>query len=174
MISGISSIIKNFSSEVKKINCINSYQYLRSKYLGKKGYINQVIRCLTYLEAKRKKEIGAKLNKTKIKVSKELEKVKNTYLFCQDIDTRISIDYNLPGRNYKRGVKHPISKVIEDMKKIFASMGFLHVEGNEIETDWYNFTALNIPKHHPARQMHDTFYLKKFDMLLRTHTLNTK
>ena len=160
--------------ELKDAIKIHDVENLKAKYLGKQGIITREFQKLGKLSGEERKNFGAKLNKIKLEVLnlinrrfQELEKEKlNAKLQAE------AIDITLPPRVRKTGSIHPISYVFEELTSIFASMGFEIKYGPEIETQHYNFTALNIPEHHPARQSHDTFYLKQKDLLLRTHTSN--
>ena len=164
---------------IDKINSVEDLQELenvRLNYLGKKGSISNEMKNLASLSIEEKKEVGKKLNILKNSI---LEKIESRKISIQNslINKKIleeKIDLSLPSRNYNCGKIHPISQTIDKVIHIFSSMGFNVVEGPDIETDFNNFSALNIPPDHPAREMQDTFYLtdkkKNEKFVLRTHT----
>jgi len=146
-------------------------QQIRARYLGKKGEITAVMKGMGQLTAEERPLVGALANQVKDRLEEAfnlrqlgLRKV----LMHQKLATE-RIDVTLPGRRQMPGAKHPITRVTEEIVEIFAALGFGVAEGPEIEKDFYNFEALNIPKDHPARDMQDTFYISD-DVVLRTHT----
>ena len=163
----------------KKINQASSLaeiEILRVQYLGKKGLLTSEMKSLSSLSFEEKKQKGQKLNILKVFLENELL-MKRNLIENSIINEKIKkekVDVTLPSRNYDSGKIHPISQSIYSIINIFASMGFSVESGPDIESDFYNFTALNIPKHHPAREMQDTFYIDglsdKDDRVLRTHT----
>lgn len=167
-------LFENFLLDLKKIHNNSLWSNIKVKYLGKNGWIITLTKQIVIQNIKKREKLGKKINNFKLYALHTLEKIKiliDNKIFKEQLKKE-KIDYSLPGRGYNRGYMHPITYVTEEMKKIFCNLGFNCIEGNEIENKWYNFTALNIPIHHPAREMHDTFYLNKNDMLLRTHTSN--
>lgn len=146
---------------------------IKVEYLGKKGKITEILKTLSSLTIEEKKEIGSKVNIAKVQLTQAMESKKKeiTNKLLEDkmksekIDISQSFAFNFPKGHY-----HIISKVIEEMSDIFISLGFDVSCGQEIETEWYNFEALNIPKDHPARDTQDTFYLENSQNLLRTQT----
>lgn len=157
-------LVNKFKSESKE-----EVEAFRLKYLGKKGILNYFFDAFKTLPSEQKKEFGALLNKLKNAV---VEKVK---VLQSESDTQLPTssftDLSRPGFPLKMGSRHPLSLVKNRIVNIFAQIGFNISEGPEIEEDWYNFTALNLPEHHPARDMQDTFFIQKDpDILLRTHT----
>ena len=144
--------------------------------LGRKGRITELMKGLGAMEAEARKSFAANLNRAKDRVTEALAARKEA-LASAALDARLAserVDVTLPVAPELLGRIHPVSQVIDEITEIFAAMGFTIAEGPDIETDFHNFTALNIPPDHPARQMHDTFYLpEKPDgsrLLLRTHT----
>jgi phenylalanyl-tRNA synthetase alpha chain len=144
--------------------------------LGRKGRITELMKGLGSMEAEARKSFAADLNRAKERVTEALASRKEA-LAAAALDARLAserIDVTLPVAPEPQGRIHPVSQVIDEITEIFAAMGFTIAEGPDIEDDFHNFTALNIPPDHPARQMHDTFYLpEKADgtrLLLRTHT----
>lgn len=146
-------------------------EQIRVDFLGKKGQISGLMKGLGKLSNEERPKAGAKINEVKTQVQSQLEKRKKS-LEQAMLNAKLAaetIDISLPGRSVQTGGIHPITRTIERMEDFFRSAGFDVAEGPEIEDEFHNFEALNIPSHHPARAMHDTFY---FDAgrLLRTHT----
>lgn len=149
---------------------------VRVEYLGKKGSITGLLKTLGKLSAEERPAAGAKINVVKQEVS-ELINAKKTALENAAVAAKLAeetIDVSLPGRGQNVGGLHPVTRTIERIEQFFSGLGFDVVEGPEIEDDYHNFEALNIPAHHPARAMHDTFYVDEPDVnkttVLRTHT----
>ena len=168
MIDKIKSAINEISSF--ESNSKEDVESFRIKYLGKKGIINKFFLDFKNIDNKQKKEVGQILNKLK---NVAHQKVDDLILgFSKNSKNSISInDITRPGDPIEIGSRHPISLVKNRVIDIFAKIGFTISEGPEIEDDWHNFTALNLPEHHPARDMQDTFFIEKDpDILLRTHT----
>ncbi len=146
-------------------------EQLRVDYLGKKGHITGLLKGLGQLSADERPAAGARINVVKQEVQALIGERK-TQLEAASTDARIAaerIDVTLPGRGEQTGGIHPVTRTRERIEDFFASIGFEVVEGPEIEDDYHNFEALNIPAHHPARAMHDTFYVDE-TTVLRTHT----
>lgn len=144
---------------------------LRVRYLGKKGELTQVMRGMGALSAEERPLIGQIANEVRASIEKELA-TRTSALKELAKERRLKdegIDVTLPGSPVLRGGKHPLSIVTEEIQKFFLGLGYNIAEGPEIETDYYNFEALNLPKDHPARDMQDTFFISE-DTLLRTHT----
>jgi len=138
------------------------------KYLGKKGEITQILRSLKNLPEKERKKTGKSANQLKQEIEKSIEEKRKKFQ-VPSYESQDSIDITLPGKKPAIGHLHPLTLVKRQIEEIFQAMGFSVIEGPEIENEWYNFDALNIPKDHPARDLWDTFYLKD-GLLLRTHT----
>jgi len=156
--------------ELKLISSIDSLEALRIKYLGKKGLVSLEMKSLSSLSIDEKKIKGQELNTFKSFFEKEIQN-KRSEIETSSINEKLrkeNIDATLPPRNFETGRIHPISQTTYKIIEIFGNMGFSVKSGPDIETDFNNFTALNIPDHHPAREMQDTFYLDK--KVLRTHT----
>jgi phenylalanyl-tRNA synthetase alpha chain len=146
-------------------------QEVRVRFLGKKGELTGIMKGMGQLSAEDRPVVGALANQVKDDLE-ALFSARFEQLREAAIQARLAhekIDVTLPGRAAFKGSKHPVSLVTEEIVEIFASLGFGVVEGPEIEEDFYNFEALNIPKEHPARDMQDTFYISD-DVVLRTHT----
>ena len=142
----------------------------RIKYLGTKGIVKTVMGEMKNVPNDRKKEFGQILNAFKIFAEERYETLKNGAA-NNDQPTTSNLDWSLPGNPVAVGTRHPLTIVRNQIVSIFKRLGFAVAEGPEIEDDWHNFTALNLPENHPARDMQDTFYLHKDpDFLLRTHT----
>ena len=163
--------LTRIEKDLKKISSKNELMNVKSKYLGKKGEITLLTNSLKDLSIKDRKTEGAKINKTKKQIESLLEdklnEIQNKLINNKLNEERI--DVTLPSRGVSFGSVHPISQVLQEVTKIFRDFGFEIAEGPEVETDYYNFESLNIPKDHPARDMQDTFYLEN-NKLLRTHT----
>jgi phenylalanyl-tRNA synthetase alpha chain len=143
----------------------------RVQYLGKKGELTDLLKGLKDLPSDERPAAGAKINDAKRSLQDAIT-TRKTSLDRESIDAKLSsetIDVTLPGRGEENGGLHPITQVIERIESFFQSVGYDVVEGPEIEDDYHNFEALNLPPHHPARAMHDTFYFNA-NTLLRTHT----
>ncbi len=152
-----------------KINNIDDLEKFRLKYISKKGIIPHLFSQLKNVSSTEKKEIGLKINILKNKVNNIVNNQKEK--FTNKVNHQGFEDLTKPAEFLKLGSRHPISIVKNKIIDIFLKIGFDISEGPEIEDDWHNFTALNLPEYHPARDMQDTFYLNKNpDWLLRTHT----
>lgn len=143
----------------------------KARFLGKSGAITEQMKGLGGMAPEQRKEAGARINQVKDQVE-ALLKARREAIQADELDRQLaaeSLDVTLPGRSSGQGGAHPVSLTLKRIETLFASIGFAVADGPEIETDFYNFTALNIPDNHPARAMHDTFYLAD-GSLLRTHT----
>jgi phenylalanyl-tRNA synthetase alpha chain len=162
-------------AEVGAADTLEALEALRVSALGKKGRITDLMKGLGGLEPEQRKATGQALNALKDEVQGAIE-AKKSSMADAELDRRLmteKIDVTLPVRPEPEGFVHPISQTIEEIVGIFGEMGFTVAEGPDIEDDWHNFTALNIPPDHPARQEHDTFYLPGEHgerKVLRTHT----
>lgn len=165
--------IKSLAKEkIEKINTEREWIDTKAYFLGKKGIIPSLLAKLPELSQEQKKIYGQSINTVKVFIESLLEK-QLKIIKAKEIEKKLSqniLDITLPGKYYVRtGAMHPISLVIDEIVDIFTGMGFEVQEGPEIESDYYNFEALNIPEEHPAREMQDTFYISD-GFLLRTHT----
>ena len=148
-------------------------EHAKARYLGKSGLLTERLKTLGKLDPDARRAAGAAINSVKTAIEAELDArrraLRETALQAQLAAE--ALDVTLPGRGPRLGGLHPVSRTLERIEQLFASIGFVVADGPEIETDWHNFTALNTPENHPARSMHDTFYLEGHDdVLLRTHT----
>ena len=144
---------------------------IKAGYLGKSGALAGAMKDLAKLAAEARREAGARINAAKDRIETALAD-RRKELASARLDARLAeeaLDVTLPGRGRGRGGIHPVIRTSQRIEAIFGSIGFDVADGPEIETDWYNFTALNQPENHPARSMHDTFYVEG-GLLLRTHT----
>ncbi len=171
MKESIETIKKKFNSELAAAYDLETLEKVRVRFLGKKGEITSLMKSLGQVTAEEKPLLGKELNQFKKSAEKMLEERKtelksNTSLSLWEKER---LDVTLPGKPFKIGRKHPLISVLKEMEEIFTCMGFQVVEGPDVEMDYYNFEALNIPQDHPARDMQDSFYITP-DVLLRTHT----
>ena len=144
---------------------------LRVRYLGKKGTVTEQLKKISSLPSELRREYGQAVNSLKNRLTEEISS-RSSALADAAINARLEaekIDVTLPGRHGETGSLHPVSRTINRMRDIFSRLGFDIADGPEIEEDFYNFEALNIPADHPARAMHDTFYVED-KVVLRTHT----
>jgi phenylalanyl-tRNA synthetase alpha chain len=157
--------VDNFSSDDPK-----EIEAFRIQYLGKKGLLNQFFSEFKNVPAEDKKEFGQTINELKDKATEKVQSLKKT-IELGGLQKRSYNDLTRPAEPIELGARHPISIVKNQIIDIFSRIGFNVSEGPEIEDDWHNFTALNLPEHHPARDMQDTFFIQTNpDILLRTHT----
>jgi phenylalanyl-tRNA synthetase alpha chain len=144
----------------------------KSRYLGKSGALTGVLKGLGKLPAAERPAMGGRINAAKEKLETAL-RAQREKIQSEKLESRLkeeALDVTLPGRGLGLGGLHPVTRALERIETLFRSVGFEVADGPEIETDYYNFTALNQPENHPARSMHDTFYLEGGKYLLRTHT----
>jgi len=140
--------------------------FIFNKYLGRKGLLNTLYPLLSKSNKEEKSDFGKKINDFKQYISSKLEK---DLLINDTNELKSEIDLTLPESYQSHGSVHPITLIVDEIKNIFLKIGFSSIYGPEVDSDYYNFEALNIPKHHPARDMQDTFYIND-NILLRTHT----
>ena len=163
--------INNLVKEIKSFSAssVADIEEFRIKYLSKKGKISNLFDDFRSVSLEQKKIIGEKLNEVKKLAQEKLVEI-NSIFETKSYKT-LDIDYTLPGDPMPVGSRHPVSIVRNEIIDIFSRLGFTVSEGPEIEDDWHNFSALNFPEAHPARDMQDTFFIRKDpDILLRTHT----
>ncbi|PIQ99932.1 MAG: phenylalanine--tRNA ligase subunit alpha [Nitrospinae bacterium CG11_big_fil_rev_8_21_14_0_20_45_15] len=158
-----------FDSQAPSVSTPEQWQRLRSDYIGKKGSLSLAMKELKSLTPDQKREAGKHLNDLKVYIESRLKEIEDGSVLQPKASTRSAFDPTLPGRRQAFGSQHPVTQVTEEIISIFYSLGFSVEEGPEIETEYYNFEALNIPKEHPARDMQDTFYVEE-ETVLRTHT----
>ena len=167
----IEEIKKKATQEISSVKNLKELEKIRVKYLGREGELNKVLRSLKNLSLEEKREVSPKANKLKDELL-ELISEKQTGL---EKKNKVLIDATKPGKRIQSGHLHPLTKIEQEVCDIFRSMNFSVVDGPEVENEYYNFDALNIPPNHPARDEWDTFWISKDknpkkSLLLRTHT----
>lgn len=167
LLDGLKKLESQFKSEIRDVSDAKRMEELRVRYLGRKGQITQYFKKIGTLAPDDRPHLGDALNKLKRTVEDELDRLR-TELTREEEDQGY-VDLTLPGIAPNVGYRNPLLAVMDEIKDIFASMGFDIETGPEVETDYYNFEALNIPADHPSRDLQDTFYLNN-GLLLRTHT----
>ena len=167
----LQDVLKQAQELVNNSTDLQSLDEVRVQYLGKKGEFTAQLKELGKLPGSERKEAGQKINDAKRAFQETLEE-KKQQLEAEKLNAQLeneTVDVSLPGRGQQSGGLHPVTRTMNRIKELFAGLGFDVTEGPEIEDDFHNFEALNIPSHHPARAMHDTFYFDA-NTLLRTHT----
>ena len=167
----LTEVIARAGREVEQAADLAQLDAVRVRYLGKKGLLTDYLKALGALPAEERRVAGQAINEAKDRLQGALDG-RRAVLETEALQARLAaerIDVTLPGRGGRPGGLHPLTRTLERIERIFAQAGFEVAEGPEIEDDWHNFGALNIPAHHPARAMHDTFYFDAHTVL-RTHT----
>jgi phenylalanyl-tRNA synthetase alpha chain len=170
MLQVLDDILAQAEAKISSANDLKSLNECRVHYLGKKGQLTDILKTLGQLPLEERPAAGQKINLAKEKIQSLIEQ-RSSKLKITQVEQQLasdSIDVTLPGRSIGLGSTHPITKTMEDLRHLFNQMGFICLEGPEIEDDEHNFAALNIPAFHPARAMQDTFYFSD-GLLLRTH-----
>ena len=166
--------IKDLTVErLNKINDLKELEEIRVEILGKKGELTSILKGMGGLSSEERPIIGQLANEIRTDIEEKINSIKKSLLAKeQEIKLKLEkIDVTMPAKTKKIGNKHPMTQVIDDIKNIFIGMGYEIAEGPEVETAYYNFEALNIPKNHPARDEQDTFYVNGLgDFVLRTQT----
>ena len=158
-------------SDIEAADNLDALDQIRVSYLGKKGELTSLLKTLGTLPAEERKSAGQDINRAKQDVQQALE-ARKLSLQAAALQAKLAserIDVTLPGRGQSSGGLHPVTRTMQRIEELFSQLGFAVEQGPEIEDDYHNFEALNIPAHHPARAMHDTFYFDA-QTLLRTHT----
>lgn len=150
----------------EEVKTMEELEVLRIRFLGKNGELTNILKTLSSLSTEEKKAIGVEGNKLKNYIAERISELKTD---LENNSMEDKFDITLPGTEFEEGTYHPITIVQRDIEEIFKEMGFIIADTNEVETDYYNFEALNIPKYHPARDMQDTYWLEN-GMVLRTQT----
>ncbi len=167
----ITTLTQHALEAIAQADDMSALEAIRIEYLGKKGRMTDILKGLATLSAEEKPKMGQLINQAKQEVSKHID-LKMATLKELELEKKLSseyIDVTLPGREKQTGSIHPVTQIRQFIIDYFTRLGFDSVDGPEIETEFYNFEALNIPDNHPARAMHDTFYFGD-GRLLRTHT----
>ena len=168
----IKNIESQFNSDYKLVkNNKLDLDELKIKYLSRKGLLSNIYSLLGKLDASEKPIAGQEVNQLKIIITKKLDSLESKVL--RNDNNLKKIDLTLPGVKINEGSIHPLTLIIKEIKEIFNRIGFSSIYGSEVDTDYFNFESLNIPKHHPARDMQDTFYVDD-EVLLRTHTSSSQ
>ena len=171
--SDLDKISSLFNAKIDSVKSKEELQKIKTQFFGKSGEITSQFKNLGSLDSEKRKEFASNLNKIKEDLINQLEQ-KNLEIETNEINEKLKnekIDVTLPVRPFRQGKIHPVSQVIDEISSIFSEIGFSVKEGPDVENEYNNFTALNTPEDHPARDMHDTFYLEKNKkLLLRTHT----
>lgn len=153
---------------VRAAGDIETLSNVKVTYLGRKGRLTGLIKQIGQLPPEERPRLGELLNLAKDSLTRAIDE-KTEALKAGTARAAVQLDLTLPGQRPERGHRHPLTRILEETYRIFLCLGFQIAEGPEVETDYYNFGALNFPDDHPARDMHDSFYIGK-DILLRTHT----
>ena len=160
--SNLEKINSIFSAKISSVKTKEELQNIKTEFFGK-NVNHTTIKTLGSLEPGKKKDFASKLNRIKDDIISQIDQ-KSLEIETIEINSKLKdekIDVTLPTRPYRQGKIHPVSQVIDEISSIFSEIGFSVAEGPDVESDYNNFTALNTPEEHPARDMHDTFYLKK-------------
>ena len=167
----IQKVRLEFQSDLKSLSSGNvPVDEIRTKYLGRKGLVAHLFNQMATIGKDERPQMGQSLNTLKTEIGDQINDLAPSIISSFQNET--DIDYTLPGDPFPVGSIHPLSQVLEEIKSIFIRIGFSVSYASEIDTEFYNFEALNIPQHHPARDMQDTFYITD-NLLLRTHTSGT-
>lgn len=167
----LEEIIAEATSLMDSIDDPNELENVKARYLGKSGVLTELLKSLGKLSAEERPAMGSRINEAKNILEATLKNRRNV-IQEKELSAKLAeeaLDITLPGRGIGKGGLHPVTQTLSRIEALFHSVGFSVASGPEIETDFYNFTALNIPENHPARAMHDTFYVDNGN-LLRTHT----
>ena len=171
--SDLDKISSIFNAKIDSVKTKEDLQNIKTEFFGKNGQITHQFKSLGSLDPEKRKDFASSLNKIKDDLTLQLDQ-KNIEIETNEINEKLKnekVDVTLPIRPERQGKIHPVSQVIDEISSIFSEIGFSVAEGPDVESEYNNFTALNTPKEHPARDMHDTFYLEENKkLLLRTHT----
>jgi phenylalanyl-tRNA synthetase alpha chain len=168
----LDAIVNEALALFARIERTDQLEQAKARFLGRSGALTELLKGLGKLPAGERPAMGSRINAAKAQLEAALHAQREKIQAAQ-LDARLAeerLDVTLPGRGMGRGGLHPVTRTMERVEALFQSLGFEVAHGPEIETDYYNFTALNQPENHPARSMHDTFYLEGGGYLLRTHT----
>ena len=167
----LDALVSQALEAVEQAADVSALEQIRVQYLGKKGELTQVMKTLGNIPAEERPKVGALVNEAKDRVQGVLN-ARKTDMEAAALNEKLAaerVDVTLPGRGQVNGGLHPVTRTMERIEEFFTHVGYTVEEGPEVEDDYHNFEALNIPGHHPARAMHDTFYFNA-NTLLRTHT----
>ncbi len=172
MTQDVDAIVKEALAAFAGIDDAGQLEQAKARYLGRAGELTQLLKGLSKVPAADRPAFGSRVNAAKEKLESALEE-RRAAIESRQLETRLggeALDVTLPGKGLAVAGLHPVTRTLQRIEALFRSLGFEVADGPEIETDYYNFTALNQPENHPARSMHDTFYLADGKHLLRTHT----
>ena len=167
----LDEVIARAQAEIDGASDAAAVEELRVQYLGKKGFFTEQMKTLGSLSAEERPAAGARINQAKEQVQSALN-ARRDAMQAAELNRKLAaetVDVSLPGRRLENGGLHPVTRTIERIERLFGELGFSVATGPEIEDDFHNFDALNIPAHHPARTDHDTFFFNP-SLMLRTHT----
>jgi phenylalanyl-tRNA synthetase alpha chain len=167
----LEQLTREAESAIESADSLPDLDQLRVQYLGKKGKLTELLKGLGKLPAEERPQAGQEINKSKQALNKRIDE-RRLQLEKEQVAARLAaetVDVTLPGRRQSQGGLHPVTRTVQRISALWNQLGFTVAEGPEVEDDYHNFEALNIPAHHPARAMHDTFYFDAHK-LLRTHT----
>lgn len=167
----LEQLTREAESAIESADSLSDLDQLRVQYLGKKGKLTELLKGLGKLPAEERPQAGQEINKSKQALNKRIDE-RRLQLEKEQVAARLAaetVDVTLPGRRQSQGGLHPVTRTVQRISALWNQLGFTVAEGPEVEDDYHNFEALNIPAHHPARAMHDTFYFDAHK-LLRTHT----
>jgi len=169
--NNLKNTLEEAREDFDQCQTVTDLDQVKAKYLGKTGVLTEALKSLGKLAAEDRPKVGAEINLVKQGVEEALEKRREAILnaFQAKQLAEESLDVTLPSRKEDQGTLHPVTQTLHRVESLFHSIGFSVAHGPQIESDFYNFTALNIPESHPARAMHDTFYIDE-SYVLRTHT----
>jgi phenylalanyl-tRNA synthetase alpha chain len=165
--------LKEVQKEIKAASpdTVEALEQFRIRFVGSKNIIKPLFGEIRNVPSERKKDYGQEVNYLKKTAEEKYQSIKKQIELLSSSSEQTGLDLSAPGEPFEIGSRHPVSIVMNEIIEIFSRIGFVVAEEREIEDDWHNFTAMNTPEDHPARDMQDTFYLKGYkDMLLRTHT----
>ena len=168
----LEAILSDATATLTAVKSMSELEQVKAKYLGKSGSLTEQLKTLGSLTPDEKKTAGAAINQVKVQVEALINDAK-ARIAKSELEAKLaaeSIDVTLPGRTAGAGGLHPVTRALERIEALFATMGFAVADGPEIETDYHCFTALNTPPNHPARSMQDTFYIADSEHVLRPHT----
>ncbi len=168
MIERLELLLKEAQQAIQSAGNARALEEVRVKYLGKSGLVTEVLKGLSQIAPETRPQVGKASNDVKNRITELLELKQEGFESKGGSELPLGWDPTLPGRRQPMGKMHPLTRVQQEICGIFKSFGFDQVEGSDVETDYYNFQALNVPPDHPARDAQDTFYLQK-GLLLRTH-----
>jgi phenylalanyl-tRNA synthetase alpha chain len=171
MIDSVAELVKQAEAELLAAKTRDAIEAVRIKFLGRKGLLTSLLRNLGEIPPTERPHFGKRLNEAKENLAAQIDRAISGKSH-EEKDDRLAqewVDVTLPGREVIRGTIHPVTQVLREVCSILSGLGFSIVEGPEVELDWYNFEALNLPKDHPTRDMQDTFYIED-NIVLRTHT----